>query len=279
LAASNAHQCHPPHLWRPRSQLLETTRPCELGIINSRWRGYAPASDSYWRNYHRLIYQIIIGTSLLLLLSLVWNAYMRRQIRHRKMAERALSDQFEFMRAMVNGTPHPIYVRDREGILKTCNDSYLQAFSARREDVIGKTVMQACGLLSNECEAHDYQADYLRVMAEGTPLVLDRPLNIGGKTFTIYHWILPFRDSLGEVQGIIGGWIDISERRHLMDELRAAKELADDANRAKSTFLATMSHEIRTPMNAMSGFICRNIIMAYRSFFDQFEILAFWRRP
>ena len=227
----------------------------ELGIINSRWRGYAPASDSYWRNYHRLIYQIIIGTSLLLLLSLVWNAYMRRQIRHRKMAERALSDQFEFMRAMVNGTPHPIYVRDREGILKTCNDSYLQAFSARREDVIGKTVMQACGLLSNECEAHDYQADYLRVMAEGTPLVLDRPLNIGGKTFTIYHWILPFRDSLGEVQGIIGGWIDISERRHLLDELRAAKELADDANRAKSTFLATMSHEIRTPMNAVIGLL------------------------
>jgi His Kinase A (phosphoacceptor) domain. len=116
--------------------------------------------------------------------------------------------------------------------------------------------MQACGLLSNECEAHDYQADYLRVMAEGTPLVLDRPLNIGGKNFTIYHWILPFRDSLGEVQGIIGGWIDISERRHLMDELRAAKELADDANRAKSTFLATMSHEIRTPMNAMNRAFC-----------------------
>ena len=237
------------------NKALLSIAPDELGIINSRWRGYAPASDSYWRNYHRLIYQIIIGTSLLLLLSLAWNAYMRRQIRHRKMAERALSDQFEFMRAMVNGTPHPIYVRDREGILKTCNDSYLQAFSARREDVIGKTVMQACGLLSNECEAHDYQADYLRVMAEGTPLVLDRPLNIGGKTFTIYHWILPFRDSLGEVQGIIGGWIDISERRHLMDELRAAKELADDANRAKSTFLATMSHEIRTPMNAVIGLL------------------------
>ncbi|MEJ3662612.1 transporter substrate-binding domain-containing protein [Pseudomonas fragi] len=237
------------------NKALLSIAPDELGIINSRWRGYAPASDSYWRNYHRLIYQIIIGTSLLLLLSLAWNAYMRRQIRHRKMAERALSDQFEFMRAMVNGTPHPIYVRDREGILKTCNDSYLQAFSARREDVIGKTVMQACGLLSNECEAHDYQADYLRVMAEGTPLVLDRPLNIGGKNFTIYHWILPFRDSLGEVQGIIGGWIDISERRHLLDELRAAKELADDANRAKSTFLATMSHEIRTPMNAVIGLL------------------------
>ena len=237
------------------NKALLSIAPDELGIINSRWRGYVPATDSYWRNYHRLIYQIIIGTSLLLLLSLIWNAYMRRQIRQRKIAERALSDQYEFMRALVNGTPHPIYVRDRQGILKTCNDSYLSAFSAKREEIIGKTVMQTCSLLNNECEAHDYQADYLRVMREGTPLILDRPLKIGDKNLTIYHWILPYRDSLGEVQGIIGGWIDISERRQLLDELRTAKELADDANRAKSTFLATMSHEIRTPMNAVIGLL------------------------
>jgi len=237
------------------NKALLSIAPDELGIINSRWRGYVPASDSYWHNYHRLFYQFIIGTSLLLLLSLIWNAYMRRQIRQRKSAERALSDQFEFMRALVNGTPHPIYVRDREGVLKTCNDSYLNAFSARREEVIGKTVMQTCDLLSNECEARDYQADYLRVMREGTPLVTDRPLRIGEKTLTIYHWILPYRDSLGEVQGIIGGWIDISERHQLLYELRTAKELADDANRAKSTFLATMSHEIRTPMNAVIGLL------------------------
>ena len=237
------------------NKALLSISPDELGIINSRWRGYVPASDSYWRNYHRLIYQVIIGTSLLLLLSLVWNAYMRRQIQQRKMAERALSDQFEFMRAMLNGTPHPIYVRDRQGVLQTCNDSYLKAFSARREDVIGKTVMQTSSILSNVHEAHDYEADYMRVIREGTPLITDRMLHIGTQALTIYHWILPYRDSLGEVQGIIGGWIDISERHQLMDELRTAKELADDANRAKSTFLATMSHEIRTPMNAVIGLL------------------------
>ena len=178
---------------------------------------------------------------------------MRRQINQRKAAERALSDQFEFMRSLVNGTPHPIYVRDRAGLLQSCNDSYLQAFSARREDVIGKTVME--GSLSNAFEARAFHADYQRVIAEGRPLVLDRPLHIGSQRLTIYHWILPYRDSSGDVQGIIGGWIDISERRQLLDDLRAAKEQADDANRAKSTFLATMSHEIRTPMNAVIGML------------------------
>lgn len=92
-------------------------------------------------------------------------------------------------------------------------------------------------------------------MAQGTPLILDRPLHLKDRDLTIYHWILPYRDSLGEMQGIIGGWIDISERRNLVQDLRLAKQQADDANRAKSTFLATISHEIRTPMNALIGML------------------------
>jgi len=232
---------------------LMSITPEELGIINGRWRGYSSVSQGTWHQYRRLFYQIIGLAGLLLMLSLLWNAYMRRQIKQRKTAERALNDQLEFMRSLVNGTPHPIYVRDRQGLLQSCNDSYLETFNARREDVVGKNVME--GALNNAFEARVFQADYHRVLAEGKPLVLDRPLHIGNRRLTIYHWILPYRDSSGDVQGIIGGWIDISERHELLDELRAAKEQADEANRAKSTFLATMSHEIRTPMNAVIGML------------------------
>jgi PAS domain S-box-containing protein len=62
------------------------------------------------------------------------------------------------------------------------------------------------------------------------------------------------RDAQGQVRWIDGVMLDITERRQMEQELRRAKDNAEQAAAARASFVANMSHEIRTPMNSILGF-------------------------
>lgn len=72
------------------------------------------------------------------------------------------------------------------------------------------------------------------------------------------RWMLEHGDVLRDEQGnliALDGFImDITERREMEEQLRLAKQQAEQAAEVKSAFLANMSHEIRTPLNAVIGF-------------------------
>jgi len=62
-------------------------------------------------------------------------------------------------------------------------------------------------------------------------------------------------DPASPSQGMILIMEDITEYRKATEQLKIAKDVAENANNAKSLFLANMSHEIRTPMNGVIGMV------------------------
>ncbi|MTV37404.1 MHYT domain-containing protein [Duganella radicis] len=87
-----------------------------------------------------------------------------------------------------------------------------------------------------------YQVEYCLLHADGS------------RRFMWEHGAVTQDETHPGIRWIDGVILDISERREMEQQLRAAKETAEQAAAARASFVANMSHEIRTPMNAILGF-------------------------
>ena len=74
--------------------------------------------------------------------------------------------------------------------------------------------------------------------------------------------VLPYRTQNDGVEGVVITFADITERRHVADELGIAKRQADQANAAKTRFLAAASHDLRQPLQTLAlvqGLLAKNV--------------------
>lgn len=173
-------------------------------------------------------------------------------ITDRKRAEDELLDRTLFLDTLLDAIPVPIFFKDRNARYLGFNKAYEDFYGKTREELIGKSVFD----IAPKDLAEIYHAKDIDLFTKAGLQVYEAQVrNALNVDRTVIFHKAAFRGQDGEVNGLIGAILDITEQHEAEEKLRQAKVAAESASQAKTAFLATMSHEIRTPLSALLGSI------------------------
>ncbi len=220
--------------------------------------GCAAAADFYWHHRLLLLEPSLLGCIAasgiaLLLLGIVslrdhakdlaWRA------RELEASNTRLQDSEARYKGLLDAQGDVILRRAPHGRITYANEAFLKLFGVRVEDIIGQVFRP-----ENHPDSPALTLGRLAGRETGTERV---SYDQQARTVAGYRWIAwedyAIRASDGRLIEIQSVGRDITERKLLEAALTDARDKAEEANRAKSHFLATMSHEIRTPMNGVLG--------------------------
>ncbi|MEA2547746.1 MAG: hypothetical protein QOE42_344 [Chloroflexota bacterium] len=162
----------------------------------------------------------------------------------RRVTERTaeLSRQRLYYASLVEVSPVAVVTMDQEERVSAWNPAATTLFGYLPDEAIGKRIDELI-LRTDELRAEG--RDLAREATRGRVQRIGHRMRKDGSLVDVEVLMVPLVVE-DEPLGFYAIYHDISE-------LQAARREADEANQAKSSFLAAMSHEIRTPMNAVIG--------------------------
>lgn len=151
--------------------------------------------------------------------------------------------------ALFKNLPVGFYWMNKEGYLLGCNDVVLKIFNF-------SSLSQYVGKHTTELSRMETWENSQMVMAQNETMSLEE-IHTRPDGSKVYYLSIksPLHDVQGEVIGLLGISIDITERKEMEEELRIAKEKAEIADKAKTQFLAVASHELRIPLTGILGLV------------------------
>jgi PAS domain S-box-containing protein len=162
-----------------------------------------------------------------------------RDISERKELERAGREHREFLRAILNAIPLPVYSEDLDGRYTAVNPAFEEFFRLPEASIVGKTVFdllpreQAALYHAKDLELFRHPGSQMREAQVADGLNVTRDVEIHSATFM---------DGNGAVRGVVGAMRDLTERKRMETELVLARKLE-----AVGQLAAGIAHEINTP--------------------------------
>jgi len=194
---------------------------------------------------------VAAGTAALLLLvgglgTLAW-----RSLRSHEAVSGDLAAQHAFTDRLFQVSPIPMVVKDASGRFMRVNKAWTDFTGLPPERVIGANL----GRIYPAQLAGPHEVQEQMAIASGQPVTYEEQmLDSDGLPRDVIIRVMPYTDASGEVAGVIGCLMDVTEFREAEQHTLEAKEAAERANTAKSEFLANISHELRTPLQSILGF-------------------------
>jgi len=145
---------------------------------------------------------------------------LAHEIEDRKQGEAALRESQQIIAAILDTVPARIFWKDKNLVYLGCNAPFARdAGFSRPEDIVGKDDYR----MGWREFADKYRADDREVIeSDRGKLLIDEPLiTPDAKITTILTSKVPLRDQNGEVFGVLGTYLDVTERARLEEQLKA----------------------------------------------------------
>ncbi len=157
----------------------------------------------------------------------------------------------EEMLKVLEAVPGHIYWEDLNGVIVGCNEAQAKfAGFNSPEEMIGKTDHD----LPWNNDAEKIAEINRQVLINGETVHVQEEITLpDGKSVIFLSKKCPHYDKAGNIVGLIGVSVDITELVQTKNSLKKALVAAEAANKAKKQFIESMSHDLRTPLSGMIG--------------------------